>query len=183
VRRIFGESNDRRFAAALAVFGCVRDLSPDTYSPDEVGSKVNIQEAHVISVHDVRIECTRPSVVAVAGAAAGGNGGSYAGGGRGGSISPIAGRMIGDLLGAAMEDAVTGSEGAACLVEIENGEAVTAVQPKGGAFLKPGGSALLVFGHHIRVVPAEAQGDVRLNDVREYALEPCESWSRKEAEA
>ena len=171
------------FAAALAVSGCARDLSPDVYSLDEVGSKVDIEDARVISVRNVRIEGTRSGVGAVAGAAAGGIGGSYAGRGRGGAIGAIAGAVIGGLLGAAMEGAVTGSEGVEYLVELDNGETVAVVQPKGSDPLKPGDSALLVYGHHIRVVPAEAHGNVRRKDVREDAPEPSKSWSRKEAEA
>ena len=171
------------FAAALAVSGCARDLSPYVYSRDEVGSKVDIQEARVISVRNVQIEGTRSGVGAVAGAAAGGIGGSYAGRGRGGAIGAIAGAVIGGLLGAAMEGAVTGSEGIEYLVQLDNGETVAVVQPKGGDPLKPGDSALLVYGHHIRVVPAEAHGNVRRKDVREDAPEPSKSWSRKEAEA
>jgi outer membrane lipoprotein SlyB len=171
------------FAAALAVSGCARDLSPDVYSRDEVGSKVDIQDARVISERNVRIEGTRSGVGAVAGAAAGGIGGSYAGRGRGGAIGAIAGAVIGGLLGAAMEGAVTGSEGVEYLVELDNGETVAVVQPKGSDPLKPGDSALLVYGHHIRVVPAEAHGNVRRKDVREDTPEPNKSWSRKEAEA
>lgn len=171
------------FAAALAVSGCARDLSPDVYSRDEVGSKVDIQEARVISVRDVRIEGTRSGVGAVAGAAAGGIGGSYAGKGRGGAIGAIAGAVLGGLLGAAMEGAVSGSEGVEYLVELDNGETVAVVQPKGGDPLKPGDPALLVYGHHIRVVPAEAHGSVRRKDVREEAPAPGPAWSRKEAEA
>ena len=171
------------FAAALVVSGCARDLSPDVYSRDEVGSKVDIQDARVISVRNVRIEGTRSGVGAVAGAAAGGIGGSYAGRGRGGAIGAIAGAVIGGLLGAAMEGAVTGSEGVEYLVELDNGETVAVVQPKGSDPLKPGDSALLVYGHHIRVVPAEAHGNVRRKDVREDTPEPNKSWSRKEAEA
>jgi hypothetical protein len=41
------------FAAALAVSGCARDLSPGVYSRDEVGSKVDIQ--------DVREDAPEPS--------------------------------------------------------------------------------------------------------------------------
>ena len=82
-----------------------------------------------------------------------------------------------------MEGAVTGSEGIEYLVELDNGETVAVVQPKGGDPLKPGDSALLVYGHHIRVVPAEAHGNVRRKDVREDAPAPSKSWSRKEAEA
>jgi len=171
------------FAAALAVSGCARDLSPDVYSRDEVGSKVDIQDARVISVRNVRIKGTRSGVGAVAGAAAGGIGGSYAGKGRGGAIGAIAGAVIGGLLGAAMEGAVTGSEGVEYLVELDNGETVAVVQPKGGDPLEPGDSALLVYGHHIRVVPAEAHGNVRRKDIRENAPEPSKPWSRKEAEA
>lgn len=91
--------------------------------------------------------------------------------------------MIGGLLGAAMEGAVIGSEGVEYLVEHDNGETVAIVHPKRGDFLKLGGSALLVFGLHIRVLPAEARGNVRRKDVREVAPEPSKSWSRKEVEA
>jgi outer membrane lipoprotein SlyB len=171
------------FAAALAVSGCALDLYQDVYSRDEVGSKVEIQEARVISVRNVQIEGTRSGVSAVAGAAAGGIGGSYAGGGRGGAINAIAGAMTGRLLGAAMEGAIKGSEGVEYLVDLDNGETVPVVQPKGDDSLQPGDSALFFLGHHIRVLPAEAEGNVRRKDVREDAPEPSKSWSRTEVEA
>lgn len=171
------------FAAALAVSGCARDLSPDVYSRDEVGSKVDIQPGRIISVRDVKIEGTRSGVGAVAGAAAGGVGGSYAGKGRGGIIGAIAGAVVGGLIGAAAEGAVSSSDGVEYLVELDDGETVAVVQPKGDAPLKPGDSALLVYGDHIRVVPAGAHAPVRRKDVHEDSSAPEKTWSPKAAEA
>lgn len=178
------------FAAALALSGCARDLSPDVYSRGEVGSKVDVQQARIISVRAVKIEGTRSGVGAIAGAAAGGVGGSYAGKGRGGAIGAIAGAVLGGLLGSAMEGAVSSSEGVEYLVELENGDTIAVVQPKGDAPLKPGDSALLVYGDHIRVVPAGNHGPVHPKDVRKENAPAASderpantTWSPKAAEA
>ncbi len=140
--------------AGLTLGGCARSLSPDVYSRDEVGSTVEVEDAVVLSVRDVKIEGTRSNVGAAVGAAAGGVGGSYAGHRRGAILGAIAGAVVGALVGAAAEEAITSSEGVEYLVRLDNGETVAVVQPKGEAPLAPGDNVLLVYGDHIRVVPA-----------------------------
>lgn len=143
-------------AAGLALAGCARSQSPDVYSRGEVGAKVEVEDAVVLSVRDVEIEGTRSNIGAAVGGAAGAVGGSYAGNRRGAVLGAIAGAVVGALVGAVAEEAVTSREGVEYLVRLEDGETVAVVQPKGDAPLAPGAEVLLVYGDHIRVVPAPA---------------------------
>ncbi|MGZ0189840.1 MAG: glycine zipper domain-containing protein [Alphaproteobacteria bacterium] len=146
--------------AGLALSGCARSLSPDVYSRGEVGSTVEVEEATVLSVRAVKIEGTRSNIGAGVGAAAGGIGGSYAGKRRGAILGAIAGAVVGAIVGAVAEDAITSSEGVEYLVRLPDGETRAVVQPKGATQLPPGSPVLLVYGDHIRVVPAPANGNI-----------------------
>ncbi|MEQ9124293.1 MAG: hypothetical protein RIM80_17210 [Alphaproteobacteria bacterium] len=144
--------------AGLALSGCARSLSPDVYSRGEVGAKVEVENATVVAVRDVSIEGTKSNIGAGAGAVAGGVGGAVAVGRNRGAatLGAVAGAIIGAIAGAAIEEAATSSDGVEYMVRLENGETVAVVQPKGDAPLAPGDRALLVYGDHIRVVPAPA---------------------------
>lgn len=143
--------------SGIALAGCARSLSPDVYSRGEVGAKVEVEDAVLLSSRDVRIEGTRSNVGAGVGAVVGGVGGSYAGKGsdaRLGVLGAIAGAVVGAVVGAAVEEAATESQGVEYLVRLPDGETVAVVQPKGATDLQPGDHVLLVYGDHIRVVPA-----------------------------
>lgn len=141
--------------AGLALAGCARSLSPDVYSRGEVGAKVEVEDAVVLSVRDVEIEGTRSNVGAGVGAVAGGVGGTFAGGSdRVAILGAIAGAVVGAVVGSAVEEAVTSSDGVEYMVRLADGETVAVVQPKGETPLQPGAQVLLVYGDHIRVVPA-----------------------------
>lgn len=140
--------------AGLALTGCAKSLSPDVYSRGEVGSAVQIEDGVVLSVRDVRIEGTRSNIGGGIGAAAGGVGGSWAGSGRAGILGAIAGAVVGAVVGAVAEDAITGSDGIEYLVRRADGDTVAVVQPKGETQLPPGTKVMLVYGDHIRIVPA-----------------------------
>jgi len=148
--------------AGLALAGCARSLSPDVYSRDEVGSKVEVEDVVILSMRDVDIEGTRSNTGAAAGAVAGGVGGAVAVGRNRGAatLGAVAGAIIGAIAGAAIEEGVTASEGVEYLVRLNNGETVAIVQPKSAHPLAVGDRALLVYGDHIRVVPAPADVDV-----------------------
>ena len=148
--------------SSLMLAGCARSLSPDVYSRDEVGSKVEVEDAVVVATRDVKIEGTQSNVGAGAGAVAGGVGGAVAVGRNRGAatLGAVAGAIIGAIAGAAVEEAATSSEGVEYLVRLNDGETVAVVQPKGATTLAPGDRALLVYGDHIRVVPVPAGVEV-----------------------
>ena len=143
--------------ALTALSGCARSLSPDVYSRDEVGAKVEVEDAVIVSARDVQIEGTRSNIGAGAGAVAGGVGGAVAVGRNRGAatLGAVAGAIIGAIAGAAIEEAATSSSGVEYLVRLNDGQTVAVVQPKGDAELRPGDRVLLVYGDHIRVVPTQ----------------------------
>lgn len=139
----------------LALAGCARSQSPDVYSRDEVGSKVEIEEAVVVAARDVSIEGTRSNVGAGAGAVLGGVGGAVAGKNREIAIlGAVAGAIVGAIVGSVAEEVVTSATGVEYMVRLRSGEVVAVVQPKGETELAPGANVLLVYGDQIRVVPA-----------------------------
>lgn len=138
--------------AAVALGGCARNISPESYSVGSVGQVNRTVSATVISVREVDVSGTT-ALGAGAGTAAGAVVGSAAGGNstRGNLVGAIGGAVVGGLIGSSIEANSTMQKGIEYVVETENGNLMTIVQGVGQAFAV-GDKVLVLYGAPSRLI-------------------------------
>lgn len=154
-------------AIAAALAGCQPTIAPDSYAAASVGQAQRTVRGTVLASRLVAIEGSRSGVGAGAGAIAGGAGASAIGGGTRANIAAgVGGAVLGGIVGALAEDAVTRQQGAEYIVQTEGGALVTIVQ---GAEppLATGQRVLVIYGARARVIadPTAAPAPVVAGDV------------------
>ncbi|MCL2590950.1 MAG: glycine zipper 2TM domain-containing protein [Betaproteobacteria bacterium] len=132
--------------APLIAGGCASNLGADHYSRGEARQAQKIQYGTVVSVRPVKIEGTKSNIGTVAGAATGGVIGRSFGSGISSAISTVAGAVAGGVGGAAVEEAVTRTDGLEITVKLESGETLAVVQQDEGEHFKLGERVKLVGG-------------------------------------
>lgn len=139
------------FLALVAVGGCKRDVSPDSYSVGSVGQVNRVVRGVIISARPVDIEGTR-GVGTLAGAGIGGTAGTALGDSTEASIiGAIGGAVIGGVVGATVEEGVTSQVGIEYVIEAENGALLTIVQGEEDP-LQPGARVLVMYGSRAKVI-------------------------------
>lgn len=135
----------------VLLFGCAKNLSPQSYSVGSVGQINRTIAGKVISAREVDVAGTT-GTGGGAGTALGAVGGSSMGGtGRSNLAGAIGGAVIGGLIGSAIEENATKQQGLEYVVETENGNLMTIVQgltPVFGA----GQKVLVLYGSPSRVI-------------------------------
>ncbi|MDR1424891.1 MAG: hypothetical protein LBI92_09880 [Azoarcus sp.] len=147
-------------AAPLLSGGCASNLGGSDYSRAEARQPMSIRFGTVESTRPVKLEGTKTSIGAGAGAVAGGMiGHSLGKRGVSSAIGTVLGAVAGGVGGAAVEEAVTRQNGVEITVKLENGEYLAVVQADGGENFQHGERVRLVgSGQATRVtrdVPAQ----------------------------
>ena len=137
--------------ALMALAGCAKDISPQTYEVGSVGQAASATPATVVSWRYVHVAGTE-SVGTTVGAVAGGAAGSAIGGNtRVNIIGAVGGALIGGLAGGAIEGGLTSQKGIEYVIEVQNGGLKTIVQGPGPQFAV-GQRVLLLQGNPARLI-------------------------------
>ncbi len=135
-----------------ALYGCMRNISPDSYAVGSVGQVNRAVRGKVISARLVNILGSQTGVGTTAGAAAGGVAGSAIGGAaRENIIGAIGGAVVGGIIGSMAEEGATQQQGMEYIVETENGSLITVVQGVEPC-LNIGDKVIVIYGQRSRVI-------------------------------
>lgn len=136
----------------LFISGCATNISSDTYSVESIGV-VNRSETGVIQTfRPIKVEGTS-NAGALIGGAAGAVAGSFLGGNnRVHALGAIAGAAIGAFLGSEAEKGITNQNGIEYVIELDNGDTITLVQPEKPNFAV-GQKVRVLLGKQARIIP------------------------------
>ena len=107
---------------------CANQQRQNTYDEQEVGKQTDIEFGVIKAVKHVKVQAQNSGVGTIAGAAAGGVGGSDFGNGKGAILTTIAGAIVGGFAGNAAENALRNKVGIQYIIKKENGQTVSIVQ-------------------------------------------------------
>jgi len=130
--------------AVAATLSACATSSPDVVSRNEAQRLSQIQDAAVLSVRPVVIDCSQSGAGAVTGGVVGGIAGASVGGHREAVAVGVLAAVAGAVVGNAIERAGTREEALEILVQLRNGERRSIVQAKGNETLTPGEPVILV---------------------------------------
>ena len=134
------------------LYGCMRNISPDSYAVGSVGQVNRAVRGKVISARIVNILGSQSGAGTTAGAAAGGVAGSAIGGAaRENIIGAIGGAVVGGIIGSITEEGATQQQGMEYVVETENGSLITVVQGTDPC-LNIGDKVIVIYGQRSRVI-------------------------------
>jgi outer membrane lipoprotein SlyB len=130
--------------AAMLVLGGCQTTGQNVYDAREVGKAREVKFATVLAVREVEVKGSRGTGT-LAGAAAGGIGSSAIGQGRGQAGAILAGVLLGGIIGALFEEAVTSRTALEYTLVLDTGSALTVVQDRveGNQVFQPGDRVLL----------------------------------------
>lgn len=124
-------------AAIALLSGCATSSRHDSYQAGLVQQSMKVKLATVVHVRDVAIEARPTSVGSTVGTITGAVVSTRQG--RGGVVLGIAGAVVGGLIGAVAEKAVSGRSGIEITYELDGSrESEALVQEKDGQELSPG---------------------------------------------
>ncbi|NCX94223.1 MAG: hypothetical protein EBX40_06075 [Gammaproteobacteria bacterium] len=137
---------------AVSLAACTPNISPNTYTGDQVGAVAHVVPATVMQTRAVTI--TQDSKVGgVTGAIAGGVGASaIGGGGRAPIIAIIGGAIIGGVAGSAIDKALHTGPGYEYILQTKDGKLLSVTQ-SGDLKLHEGEHVLIIYGDLTRIVP------------------------------
>jgi outer membrane lipoprotein SlyB len=135
----------------LALAGCARDFSPNTYNTNAVQQANKVNQGVVIGVRKVDIRGDAATGAAT-GAAAGGIVGNQVGKGTASALSTLAGTVTGGLIGATAERTAEDTTGYEYIVRRGNGDLLSVTQGD-KVPLAIGTKVLLIEGAQARIVP------------------------------
>lgn len=147
-------------AAALitlgTIAGCTPNISPDVDQAGNANQVSNTVKGTIVAVRPIKVKGDADNKVgALAGAVAGGAGGSAIGGGdRMHIIGAVGGALLGGLAGNMAQDKLSTQTGYEYIVKLTNGQLKTVVQSGGNAYLSVGQKVYVIMGQHARVIPA-----------------------------
>ena len=146
--------------AAIALSGCARNLSSNSYSDTHVGEASRTYKGTIVSVRTVNVspEKLGDNYVGTAhGGVAGGVLGTQFGNGRGRIATTAGGAILGALGGAFAENELQNQDAYEYVVEMRNGEMRTVIQGMDTKY-SPGQSVLLMISDRgrSRIVPNQA---------------------------
>lgn len=142
-------------SVVFSQFGCMTDISGNTYSVGAVGAVNRAVEATVISKRTVDVSGSSET-----GAAVGATGGAIAGANAGGDSAlgvvggVVGGALVGGLVGGAAQKHNTKQEGFEYVVKTANGALFTVVQGPEPPIEK-GQNVILLYGSKSRLIPSE----------------------------
>jgi len=139
-------------SCVISLSACAPNLSPNSYSADQVGVASTVKHGVVISRRPVNID-SNTGVGGLAGAGAGAIAGSAIGGsGAANAIGAIGGAIVGGLVGNAAESSVNHQVGFEYIIRQGNGRTISVVQTQDMMFAI-GERVMVIYGPQVRVLP------------------------------
>lgn len=140
--------------SALLIVGCEPNISPDVDQSSHANQVSNTVSGTIVSMRQVKVTGNDNKVGALAGAVAGGAGGSAIGGGdRMHIIGAVGGAVLGGLIGNAAQSKLSNQTGYEYIVKLKSGNLMTVTQGSSSAGLYVGQKVYVVMGPHARVIP------------------------------
>jgi outer membrane lipoprotein SlyB len=135
----------------VALMGCARDYSPNTYSSAATQQANKVSQGVVVGVRPVAISADG-TVGAVTGGAAGGVlGAQVPGSGVGTALGTVGGSLIGGIIGTTAEHVAGDTNGFEYIVRQTNGDLISVTQ-KEATPLAIGQKVLVIAGNQARIV-------------------------------
>ncbi|MBU0744379.1 MAG: hypothetical protein KKE11_03315 [Gammaproteobacteria bacterium] len=143
--------------ACSTLSGCIHNVSPNTYTNDEVGIASRVNKGVIVSKRVIKIESTS-GVGGIAGAAGGAAAGSAIGsGGAANVVGAVGGAVAVGVVGHEIDKAVNRKTGYEYIIKLDNGKTVAVAQER-SIHLAVGQHVLIIYGAMTRVVPDETTG-------------------------
>ncbi len=143
-------------ASTMLLSGCVTD--GNTYNRSSVGVPSEILAGRLVGVEPINVQGSNSGIGAISGAALGGALGSNVGRnrryGRGNAAAGVGFAILGGLVGAAIEQGATSSNGYRYTVELEDGRIITVVQKDRNPVTDVGSNVRVEYGRFVRILPA-----------------------------
>lgn len=134
------------------LFGCTKNISPNTYDASEVGVASKVTSGVIISKRLVHID-VNSGIGATTGAVAGGAAGSMIGGDRTTNvIGAVGGAVAGGLVGNVVEKGIRKTEGYEYIIKTDTGSTISVTQVKDMQF-QVNQRVLVIYGPTTRIVP------------------------------
>jgi outer membrane lipoprotein SlyB len=141
--------------ALLGLISCAQNISPNTYSTNEVGVVSRVKKGTIASRRMIDID-NKSGVGGLAGTAAGAAGGAAAGNNVTTSIlGGIGGALIGGVVGGAIDKTIHHQRGYEYIINLDDGKTVSVVQNQDVVF-DINQKVLIVYGAMTRIIPDEA---------------------------
>ena len=116
-------------ALSIVLTACASNLDTNRYQTSAAGQINSVQEGVIINVRNVRIATENGGVGSLAGAVAGGAGGSMIGGNSAVNvIGAVGGAVLGGYLGSKAQEGLSTQNGIEYVVKLNNGKAITLTQ-------------------------------------------------------
>lgn len=141
--------------SALLIVGCEPNISPDVDQANHANQVSNTVTGTIVSMRQVKVTGDANNKVgALAGAVAGGAGGSAIGGGdRMHIIGAVGGAVLGGLIGNAAQAKLSNQTGYEYIVKLKSGNLMTVTQGSSSAGLYVGQKVYVIMGPHARIIP------------------------------
>ena len=145
------------FLYAFAFFclicaGCAENISPNTYTTNEVGAINHVIEATIVSMRPVKIN-NSSGAGGLAGTVAGGAAGSTLGGSpEANVVGAVGGAVIGGVVGESIDKNIHKKHGIEYILRKKNGSLISVVQTNEIDF-KIGQQVLIIYGNKTRMIP------------------------------
>lgn len=137
---------------SFGLVACTPNMSPNTYTTDQVGVASTVKRGIIINRRVVNIDANT-GVGGLAGAGAGAIAGSTIGGsGTANALGAVGGAVVGGLLGNAIEKGVNGKQGFEYIIRQRNGRIISVVQTQETMF-SIGQRVMVIYGPQVRVLP------------------------------
>lgn len=139
-------------AMSLLMSGCATNISSDTYSVESVRVANRSETGVIQSFRPVKIEGSSNAGALIGGAVGAVTGSFLGGNNRIHALGAIAGATIGAFLGSAAEKGITNQDGIEYVIELDNGDTITLIQPEKPDFAI-GQKVRVLLGKQARIIP------------------------------
>jgi len=138
--------------ACFLLCGCVHNVSPNTYTHEEVGVASRVNKGVIISKRVIKIESTS-GVGGLAGAAGGAAAGSSIGGSAAANVAgAVGGAVAVGVVGHEIDKAVNRRTGYEYIIKLDEGKTISVAQER-SVQLAIGQRVLIIYGAMTRIVP------------------------------
>jgi len=138
--------------SCLVLFGCTKNISPNTYNSAEVGVASKVTPGVIVSKRLVNID-VNSGIGGTAGAVAGGAAGSMIGGDKTTNvIGAVGGAVAGGIVGNVVEKGIRKTQGYEYIIKTNTGSTISVTQTKDMP-LAINQHVLVIYGPTTRVVP------------------------------
>lgn len=140
------------FSFAFSLTACAPNLSPNSYTSDQVGVASTVKRGVIISRRPVNID-NNTGAGGLVGVGAGAVAGSQIGGsGAANALGAIGGAVVGGLLGNAAEKSINHQTGFEYIIRQRNGKVISVVQTQENMFAV-GERVMVLYGPTVRILP------------------------------